>query len=107
LNISSYIRNLSIFSNKTYDDGGPEYDWGLTSHHYTSDLGINLLSNLDSCINTDDTDLDIPNIDIIKMNRDKKFAFQIALKTFIEISTNYEPFLKYPHLVSFLGPFNE
>jgi hypothetical protein len=33
-------------SNFKYDDGGPEYDWGLTSHHYTSDLGINLHSNL-------------------------------------------------------------
>jgi hypothetical protein len=33
-------------SNFKYDDGGPEYDWGLTSHHYPSDLGINWLSNL-------------------------------------------------------------
>jgi hypothetical protein len=38
------------------------------------DLGINWLNNLDSYINTDDTDLDIPNVDITKMNRDKKFA---------------------------------
>ena len=78
-------------SNFKYDDGGPEYDWGVTSQHYPSYLGINWLSNLDSYINTDDTDLDIPNVDIIKMNRDQKFAFQIALKTFIEIPTNYEP----------------
>jgi hypothetical protein len=37
--------------------------------------------------------LDIPNVDITKMNRDKKFAFQIALKTiqtFIENPANYE-----------------
>lgn len=77
-----------------YDDGGPEYDWGLTSHHYPSDLGINWLNNLDSYINTDDTDLDIPNVDITKMNRDQQFAFQIALKTIqtiIEHPTNYEP----------------
>ena len=81
-------------SNFKYDDGGPEYDWGLTSHHYPSDLGINWLNNLDSYFNTDDTDLDIPNVDITKMNRDQKFAFQIALKTiqtFIENPTNYEP----------------
>ena len=81
-------------SNFKYDDGGPEYDWGLTSHHYPSDLGINWLNNLDSYINTDDTDLDIPNVDITKMNRDQKFAFQIALKTiqtFIENAANYEP----------------
>jgi hypothetical protein len=32
--------------NFKYDDGGPEYDWGLTSHHYPSDLGINWHSNL-------------------------------------------------------------
>jgi hypothetical protein len=31
-------------SNFKYDDGGPEYDWGLTSHHYPSDLGINWLN---------------------------------------------------------------
>ena len=31
--------------NFKYDDGGPEYDWGLTSHHYPSDLGINWLNN--------------------------------------------------------------
>jgi hypothetical protein len=81
-------------SNFKYDDGGTEYDWGLTTHHYPSDLGINWLNNLDSYINTDDTDLDIPNVDITKMNRDTKFAFQIALKTiqtFIENPTNYEP----------------
>jgi pantothenate kinase-related protein Tda10 len=40
--------------------------------------------------------LDIPNVDITKMNRDQKFAFQIALKTiqtfiFHENPTNYEP----------------
>jgi hypothetical protein len=46
---------------------------------YPSDLGINWLSNLDSYINTDDTDLDIPNVDITKMNRDQTFAFQIAI----------------------------
>jgi hypothetical protein len=81
-------------SNFKYDDGGTEYDWGLTTHHYPSDLGINWLNNLDSYINTDDTDLDIPNVDITKMNRDQKFAFQLALKTiqtFIENPTNYEP----------------
>jgi Ni2+-binding GTPase involved in maturation of urease and hydrogenase len=37
--------------------------------------------------------LDIPNVDITKMNSDQQFAFQIALKTiqtFIENPTNYE-----------------
>ena len=53
-------------SNFKYDDSGPEYDWGLTRHQYPSDLGSNWLSNLDSYINTDDTDLDIPNVDIAK-----------------------------------------
>jgi hypothetical protein len=69
-------------SNFKYDDGGPEYDWGLTSHHYPSDLVINWLNDLDSYINTDDTDLDIPNVDITKMNRDQKFAFQIIVIIF-------------------------
>jgi pantothenate kinase-related protein Tda10 len=38
--------------------------------------------------------LDIPNVDITKMNRDQQFAFQIPFKTiqtFIENPTNYEP----------------
>jgi hypothetical protein len=38
--------------------------------------------------------LDIPNVDITKLNRNQKFAFQIPLKTiqtFIENPTNYEP----------------
>ena len=38
--------------------------------------------------------MDIPNVDITKVNRDDKFAFQKALKTiqsFIENPTNYEP----------------
>ena len=38
--------------------------------------------------------MDIPNVDITKLNRNQKFAFQIPLKTiqtFIENPTNYEP----------------
>jgi DNA replication protein DnaC len=65
-----------------------EFTWYDNNFHLKARLR---LSNLDSYINTDDTDLDIPNVDIIKMNRDQKFAFQIALKIFIEIPTNYEP----------------
>ena len=53
-------------SNFKYDDGGPEYDWGLTSHHYPSDLGINWLNNLDSYINTDDTDLTFQMLILLK-----------------------------------------
>jgi hypothetical protein len=36
-------------SNFKYDDGGPEYDWGLTSHHYPSDLGINIIFDIKNC----------------------------------------------------------
>ena len=61
--------------------GGPDFDWSKTSYEYPNDFGKEWLENLQCHIDTDDKNLDIPEVDISNMNSDQRFAFNIVLKT--------------------------
>ncbi|CAC5388042.1 unnamed protein product [Mytilus coruscus] len=77
-----------------YDNGGPEYNWCQPTYNYPPDLGVSWLQNLQSYIDTNDKKLDVPQVDVLKMNNDQKFAFNIVMKTiqnYTNKSDQFEP----------------
>ena len=83
-----------VYTDFKYDNGGPEYNWCQPTFIYPPDLGVSWLQNLQSYIDTNDKKLDIPLVDVLKMNNDQKFAFNIVMKTiqnYINKSDQFEP----------------
>ena len=77
-----------------YDDGGPEYDWSSEAMNYPESKGIKFLDNLHSNVEDGQCELDLPNVSHQSLNKDQKFAFNIAMNTLNEYkghSPNYEP----------------
>ena len=70
------------FMTSTFDDGGPECDWsvplGITS--YPSDMGLKWVAQLSENLSSADRDVEIPEIDIAKMNKEQLLAFNIVLR---------------------------
>ena len=62
----------------TFDDGGLDYDWTVSSYQYPNDFGAKWIENLKSNNET----LEIPNVDINKLNKVQKLVFDLVTKTF-------------------------
>ena len=70
----------------TFDDGGPDYDWTVSSYQYPNDFGAKWIENLKSLSNNET--LEIPNVDINKLNKDQKLVFDLVTKTITSNSSN-------------------
>jgi hypothetical protein len=80
--------------------GGPDFDWSKTSYEYPNDFGKEWLENLQSHIDTDDKNLNIPEVDISNMNSDQRFAFNIVLKTIQNYLNEQDNFISLRMIVS-------
>ena len=80
--------------------GGPDFDWSKTSYEYPNDFGKEWLENLQSHIDTDDKNLNIPEVDISNMNSDQRFAFNIVLKTIQNYLNKQDNFIPLRMIVS-------
>lgn len=79
---------------------GPDFDWSKTSYEYPNDFGKEWLENLQSHIDTDDKNLNIPEVDISNMNSDQRFAFNIVLKTIQNYLNEQDNFISLRMIVS-------
>ena len=78
-----------------YDDGGPDYDWSLTTLPYPYGLGLNWLEEISSSMEENDLPLKLPDVTISTLNKDQKFAYNLVMNTlfsYIEDPNNF------PHL---------
>ncbi|XP_053391813.1 uncharacterized protein LOC128554571, partial [Mercenaria mercenaria] len=77
-----------------FDDGGDSYNWSAESLQYPSDKGKAWLKTIETSLHSNEDSLKIPDVDLIKMNTDQKFAFNIILTKLLEFSngtTNFQP----------------
>lgn len=78
---------LDVSSDFAFDDGGPDFDWSHTSNAYPDDFGVKWLENLDS--DEDNNTLELPNVDLISMNQDQRFAFCLVMDTLLKYKKNH------------------
>ena len=77
-----------------YDDGGPDFDWGIINHPYPPDLGVKFLGSLSAESELDDSVLQLPEAELNSLNTEQKFAFNCIMDTlynFIENPATYTP----------------
>ena len=77
-----------------YDDGGPDFDWSIKNHPYPPDLGVKFLGSLSAESELDDSDLQLPEVELNSLNSEQKFAFNCIMDTlynFIEDPASYTP----------------
>ena len=77
-----------------YDDGGEDFDWSVPRHVYPKDYGKKWVEDLETISKQDSAELKIPDVDILSMNNDQRFAFDIVMKTVqnhMEKNDQYKP----------------
>ncbi|KAK3093512.1 hypothetical protein FSP39_016633 [Pinctada imbricata] len=70
----------------TYDDGGPNYDWSKGSFEYPDDKVKSFSNIMVQELEEKRSILQLPDVDIEKMNEDQKFAFNIVMNKMTEFS---------------------
>jgi hypothetical protein len=76
-----WIKPITDFvedSDFKFDDGGPDYDWSSSNHAYSSNLGQDIIENLNNS-ETESFGLDIPNVCISSLNEEQMFAFKLIM----------------------------
>ena len=62
-----------------YDDGGPDYNWNEAAALYPSNA-ISFLDDLNETQpDTENDGLNLPNIDLLSLNKDQQFAFNMVM----------------------------
>ena len=77
-----------------YNDGGEEHDWSTCSHDYPGDLGVKFIDKTASSVENNPKTLDLPDADVLTLNYEQQFAFNIVMKTLLDYSsdsTQYTP----------------
>ena len=72
---------ILIVTQKGGGGEGADYNRCQPTFNYPLHWGVSWLQNLQSYIDTNDNKGDFPLVDVLKMNNDKKFAFNIVIKT--------------------------
>ena len=76
-----------VTSDFTYDDGGPDFDWSLTSNTYPDNYGV-LFFTKSEWYKRRKQHLILPNIDVNSLNEDQRFAFSLVMETLIKYQVN-------------------
>ncbi len=63
-----------------YDDGGEDYDWTQVTEHYPDDLGTSFVTHLDSMLQREDHDLDLPDVNIACLKDEQLLAYNVVMK---------------------------
>lgn len=90
------IRPCANFENNAdfeFDDGGPSHDWTATSYEYPENEK-DFSNIMETKLQGNSNVLQIPNVDVQRLNTEQRFAFNIVLKTIgdcFEKTDNYKP----------------
>lgn len=90
------IRPCANFENNAdfeFDDGGPSHDWTATSYEYPENEK-DFSNIMETFLQGNSNVLQIPNVDVQRLNTEPRFAFNIVLKTlgdYSEKTDNYKP----------------
>lgn len=93
MNIIRPCANSENNADFEFDDGGPSHEWTATSYEYPENEK-DFSNIMETSLQGNSNVLQIPNVDVQRLNTEQRFTFNIVLKTlgdYFEITDNYKP----------------